>query len=341
MLKNAGLLLLITFSLATRAADIVSCSDKDFSQELGEVRKQGNIGWCYANAAADLISYKFRKQWNGFQASAIWIAFGYNYKQNSSDPGNYIFTEGGDIGSAIAYAAEYGYSCPRQFDNIFYNGGYHLEIKEKLHKAEDIKLLFDKRLKSPQDLALYQNYIKNLRDTDSIIKRLSDAELENALKLDINLAVIEIAKQVCAPYRLPMSIDRHADLGRYYKSDKEYYDDVLKKRIYNSSPPLMEILDRQITNGNAVGIGYTFDLISTDPKDMDGHASVIVGRRSRGASCQYKIRNSWGPGCSYVSGGKTYPRYGKKVVECVEDGHVWVNAKDLKASLDSITYLRP
>ena len=130
-----------------------------------------------------------------------------------------------------------------------------------------------------------------------------------------------------------------SDIGRYFNDDTEYYDDVLKQRV-KGKPDLLALIDRQISAKNVVGIDYSMQLISKDPKDSDSHASVIVGREMRAGQCYYKIRNSWGPECGYNDGtGKIIPRYNSKV-ECTE-GHVWVKATDLKANLSSIAYIKP
>ena len=100
----------------------------------------------------------------------------------------------------------------------------------------------------------------------------------------------------------------------------------------------MNLIDRQISAENVVGIDYAMKLISPDLKDSDSHASVVVGRELRAGQCYYKIRNSWGPDCEYKgNGGKMISRYNNKV-ECI-DGHVWVKAADLKANLTSIAYI--
>lgn len=338
-LSPFSLLLSFSLSLFGQIALAGDCSTKDMSAELGTVRSQGNIGWCYANTAADLISYKFRKKWNGTQASAIFIALGYNYKMNSSEPGSYIFTEGGDIRAAINYAAEFGYSCPRPLDNLFVLGGFNLQIKQKLHIAEKLKSLFDNRLTSSEGWKAYRDYIYDLQQKQSIVSRISEEALENALRLNINLAVVEIAKEVCKPYKdqMPMSLVK-SDIGRHFDSDTEYYDDVLKMRI-KQKPDLMNLIDQQISADNVVGIDYAIKLISPDLKDSDSHASVVVGREMRNGQCYYKIRNSWGPECEYEGdNGKMKSRYNNKV-ECV-DGHVWVKAADLKANLSSIAYIK-
>ncbi len=55
------LLLSLSLSLIGQIVLAGDCSTKDMSAELGAVRSQGNIGWCYPNTAADLISINSEK----------------------------------------------------------------------------------------------------------------------------------------------------------------------------------------------------------------------------------------------------------------------------------------
>ena len=308
------------------------------------------MGWCYANTAADLISFRFRKQWKYHQASADFIAFGYNYKQNNEEPGSYIFTEGGDIRAAASYAGEYKYSCPRELDNIFINGGLNLQLKQKLHTAEKLKKLFDLRTQSPAALKEYDDFIADLNAKKSIITFLmpqysltpEEAELEqkkvlaNALSLDINLAVIEIAKAVCKPYQMPMILPRE-QIRRVHGDVAQYYDKLQNKTVYQM-PNMLKLLDQELTDGNVVGIDYSINLISPNLKDTDSHASVVVGRQMINKQCMYKIRNSWGKGCVDHWDGVDYPRYNSNV-KCEESGHVWVTKANLKSALTSMAYI--
>ncbi len=333
-------------------ADSSGCGYADASAELGDVRSQGNMGWCYANTAADLISFRFRKEWNYKQASANFIAFGYNYKQNSSEPGTYIFTEGGDIRAAASYASEFKYSCPRELDNVFIFGGLNLQLKQKLHTAEKLKSLFDRRNQSAASLKEYEDFISELNEKKSIITFLmpqfaatqeeavaaQKASLAKSLSLDLNLAVVDIAKNVCQPYQLPMSLPRD-QIRRVHGDVNQYYDKLQKKIVYEK-PNMLDIIDRELTDGNVVGIDYSINLISPDLKDTDSHASVLVGRsmdKVKG-QCMYKIRNSWGKGCVDHWSGTDYQRYNANV-KCEESGHVWVTKANLKAALSGFVYI--
>lgn len=342
MIIRTLLILPLVFILATASAqaqNVSGCSNEDMSAELGEVRSQGNIGWCYANTVADLLSFKFRKQWNGRQASAIFTALGYNFKQNSNEPGNYIFTEGGDIKYAIGYAKEFGYACPRQLDNIFINGGSDLEIRQKLFLAEKLKGLYVRRTLSPADLKIYRDYVQELRAKQSVLTFISDESLERALGFNLNFAVIEIAKEICRPYQMPMSLSKEQIHRNYVERDNHYYFDPVQKKNVLLYPNTMPTLDAQLSAKNVVGIDYQINLISTDLKDDGGHASVVVGRRLMpNGQCLYKIRNSWGASCDDTVNGVVHNRYNSKVVKC-EDGHVWVSRENLIKSLIGIAYI--
>jgi hypothetical protein len=54
------------------------CSFRDVSVEIGPVRSQGDIGWCYANAAADLLSFHYRNELHGQPVSALYTALLFN-----------------------------------------------------------------------------------------------------------------------------------------------------------------------------------------------------------------------------------------------------------------------
>lgn len=344
MVFQSSILALATsflLGLGAMAASLsADCTPKDLTSLMGKVRTQGNIGWCYANTAADLLSFKYREQWNGNHASAIFTALGYNFKHNSSEPGTYIFTEGGDIKAALNYAGEFGYSCPRQLDDMLVNGGFKLELRQKLHLAVKMKTLFDNRTRSLADLDNYNEFINQRREAGSILTLISDDALERALKLNINLAVVEMAKEICSPYKhkFPMTYDK-TKVKRYFNDDTQFFDDVLQKWVYNQAPDMIKFLNHQLSNDNVVGVDYKMKLISSDLNDNDQHASVIVGREVRGNQCHYLIRNSWGPECGFTTEKGAYvSRYNKKVT-CVEGGNVWVSETDLKANLKGIVYI--
>jgi hypothetical protein len=66
------------------------------------------------------------------------------------------------------------------------------------------------------------------------------------------------------------------------------------------------------------------------------HASLVIGRRKnpRTGSCEFRIRNSWGPSC----GSRKKPKYSKDW-DC-DHGNIWVSQDALMNSIYEISYLQ-
>jgi hypothetical protein len=70
-----------------KSQDPKSCGDVDLrGDKLGPVRNQGERGWCYANTAADLLSYAL-----GEPTSAFATALSRINRSNRFNPFNYCF----------------------------------------------------------------------------------------------------------------------------------------------------------------------------------------------------------------------------------------------------------
>lgn len=109
-INTAILLLLLIFlaniTFADQILDEKYCDEKDLSADFGPVRDQSNIGWCYANVAADMMTYQYKKELSGARVSAGYVALAFNevmFKKPNDDAG--------DVIPAIL-AAEYFGVCP-------------------------------------------------------------------------------------------------------------------------------------------------------------------------------------------------------------------------------------
>lgn len=76
---NSFLLFVFSFTQVLAASNPSSCFFVDKTAQMGPVRDQGSMGWCYANTTADLIGYHFNIQLTE-PVSAIQIALAYNYR---------------------------------------------------------------------------------------------------------------------------------------------------------------------------------------------------------------------------------------------------------------------
>ena len=113
-----------------------ACKEVDLRPELGPIRNQGNIGWCYANGAADLAGFIYLKELKGVQVSAIDIAVAFNHFYRNSDIG-----EGGMGFMAVDLTALSGL-CPRWVEDKIL-GPDHPNLKYRLNSIRNLKALYD------------------------------------------------------------------------------------------------------------------------------------------------------------------------------------------------------
>ncbi len=81
--------------------------------QVGPIRDQGDIGWSYANAAADLMSFEYRDQLEGKQTSAIYTALTFTDSFIADLPiiGQSFANGGSAYFSLKAYAAKHNKVC--------------------------------------------------------------------------------------------------------------------------------------------------------------------------------------------------------------------------------------
>lgn len=273
------------------------------NETLGAVRDQDSIGWCYAFAAADLLTYKLKKK-----ISAADVAMNYNdtlinrifKKLGGFGEQNF---HGGDEGDAIEKTAKKGGACLeknlRSEDNGYSTLMTTLTDIEKIkeNSTSDISSLCSKAA-----MAMFPNM--TLTDYLAIAK--------GALKTDL---LERLSDKACGPR---ISLDRIRVKSQYAfleSGRKELFDQI----------------DKQLANKNIVSIGYNSKaLYDVDTQEEGLHASVAVGRRYNASNgeCEYLIRNSWGRACS---------SYDQRL-SC-EEGNIWVPKSALVKGILNVTYL--
>ena len=68
--------IILSIGVSAYSADNVgSCYFIDKIPEMGPVRDQGNMGWCYANVAADLLGYHYDNKLQFLSAPYRWLLF--------------------------------------------------------------------------------------------------------------------------------------------------------------------------------------------------------------------------------------------------------------------------
>jgi hypothetical protein len=320
-------ILLVSLSFSPAMAE--DCSGRDLSAELGPVRDQGNIGWCYANAAADLLSFRYRKELKEarlkleritnpqatiddigvVQISAVHAAITYN-RVFAWDPEK----EGGYVREATWGAKHFG-MCLSDLDLEFARGS---SMKDALYQVNEIKTVYDaKSAEFPLKLERLIGPGGKFEGVSQsrLMEVLANSSTDNFPKRFANLLCGARA------FPKPFEVDTENNKNAWYETDTP-----------------METLEKQITNNNVVAISYFANFL-TDPEGRKegAHASVIVGRRknTETGKCEYLIRNSWGSSCD----GYRAP-YNRLDGYYCQNGHIWVEADTIRANLMAVTHIK-
>jgi len=347
------LLLVILVSISTHAqaanGNKAQCTNVDLRPEMGPVRDQGDKGWCYANAAADLLSFKHRNELHGQQVSAAYTALTYLRSTYGS------IGDGGYVSAAVYASEEFGI-CPRTLeDKVEHQGLSKLTLSQRLDALKAFKIDYDKLVKGDAEAtkrweARYSLYVKN----KSIVAQLSRNDLFDILDHSTPRTFInEFAKNLCkgqvrVPYNKPevvfdsklmsnpVDVSVPGWLTGQANSSKVHIDPIAWNPLASHKDFVAKI-DEQLSQNNIVAIDYFSKFLETDfikhpHTARDGmHSSVVVGRRwnTNTNSCDYLIRNSWGSQC-----------WSYQVRQNCEAGNIWVPEDVLRYNMYAYIYLK-
>jgi hypothetical protein len=342
MLKNAIFVLAICGSLfhvnstwADVASDRKACSDVDLATELGPVRNQGNIGWCYANVAADLITFRFKKELNGRRASAGYVALIFN-EFTSNKPND----DAGLVSAAALFSQWYGV-CPASFEEPAFAKSPFKTLRERINSLVLLKEAYDRRNQSFYYAEHLKQLIENYRNSKSMINQLSDEELEEILQNSSTRSFPrKLADRLCGPYKIKVTKDLKIRYVHYYASG---LTQLLNNPNLEAVPSmgrtnLIQKINQLLDHKNVAAIGYRTSIFY-DPKTerfkkAGMHASSIVGRRwnAKTNTCDLKLRNSWGQSCDNYTNPELKDSCDPKT------GYLYLPPKILARTLDEVIY---
>jgi hypothetical protein len=289
-----------------------SCSDlKLDTSSLGKVRNQGNISWCYAFTASDMLQYTFNTP---EKISASDIATNYNKTPigklmdlflNYGEPHETGFNK-----VALIHGMKEGY-CP---ESVFPS-----EEWVKVTQDTEEKILMPEAMKQIKEL--HQNREKlNLENLPFYFK-FKNIDKESFLSI---LKSKNKLKHFYTELRAKACQDDRVDFDHQWKVKMVFRNKNIFKRI-----------NSQLDLGRIVGVDYDSrvlkDAQNQSIKISSLHTSSIIGRRwdPKANTCQYLIRNSWGEKCE---------RYDTRL-EC-QEGNIWLNESMVFKNMTSIVYLK-
>jgi hypothetical protein len=289
------------------------CTDRINQNEavnIDNVRNQDGVGWCYAYAASDLLSYRLKKK-----ISAVSL---YDSGQSIKDDVESLDGNGGDISGAITdYLAKNNSLCLEEdlpsSDFSFCTSRNYAEFLRALYRAAGENNLSNNQCLEQNLKATFPS--ANMGMVISYVNQFGSKNLAEYLM------GLQCKKKSFSGYKInPVN----KFVGRYKAED------------------LVKDIDSLLDKGEIVGFALQYNLMSENDERTGGHATVIMGRRQNPETgdCEYLIRNSWGKDCTDPEGsGFTCHKKCDSNNNCRYTGNLWVSQRRIKNSMKGITYL--
>jgi hypothetical protein len=294
------------FKARTSAAQ---CTDLDARESRPQLKEfyatpkyQDGLGWCYASAAAEMVTHKI-----GRPVSAVDMAIIHNHEIHSSafgrakrEIGNKLgffdeekgAYEGGFIRDAILGAKKYGICSakrmPSQLERNPYLKGGLLELLKNIEafnqyqakKSTDLEGFSQGVECSGQDGWGVSGFKEYFPGVD--VRSLYNLLVKEAQQ-DVNETLFDLAQAHCRQDRIPLK--------------------KLKVREINlqagSSASWTKVLDAQLAKGNIAGISFYMRMLVSSADRWEGHATTVVARKFQYGECMYLVRDSSTQGCGW------------------------------------------
>lgn len=281
-------------------------------EKLGEVRDQGDIGWCYAEVTADFYTFK-----TGLNVSASDIAIEHilNYKSeienlvSTKDSNDYYPVDTGlEINAAEAIEKK-GLCAAKDLTSNFRG----TQLSEALKALDELAEL---KKQTPNQETLYVETCQRLGKLSILSQSLNVFNILDALRKETRAKILGAVRDIACKERVP------APKLNLRMSSVAFPTDALAQ------------INRQLDKSEPVGIAYNSKKLfapfaQEDKRAAKSHASMVVDRKRTGNQCSYLVRNSWGLTCPY----------GPHSKECDPPGYFWVSAEALGAVISQAVYM--
>ncbi len=347
----------------------LSCYAVDYSASVPPVRDQGQIGWCYAYVAADLLSYQL-----GLRVSALDTALTYVHDSKKNDrweakmdrPETTI--EGGHIERAVGRALDKGLcldeDVPSDMSFSMQLGHEIQDVDARTHLARlEIRVIdyVQTKPKGPGSGVPFVNtgvavYNAFASDAEACTPEFKTAALgvDARQRLHANKVCLETYHN--AKLRFPgLSRRQYFDallIATESNILKNLADKACRKRFNPATrpqaktfwldrpkkgetfgPEAIATLDAALNRGQIAGIGYDWDLVEKPLKDYRfrraDHASSVIARRA----------NPQTGACEYLIRNSWGVSCEPSSLYPCRAGNYWVPRAALQAGTQSVTVL--
>jgi hypothetical protein len=299
--------------------DQSSCAAVDFSSSFGPARNQKSTNWCASFTASELITQALNLKYPN-RVSAIDVAA--NHYMNPIED-EFAYKLG--LEEIQQLPSVYGHPIPlgqvsRDSDidrkTLLSSGGAHVDAV--IYNYNSAKgYCIENRLPSDPESELIKNIEKAAKRKSELkrSKKCPENRQDSFMAIsEINDHIFRNFRRKCAPrkkFSYPV-----VPLGHTI-------EDL-------SSMESINIINHALNQGRVAAVQVKLnDWLNYKIEQHAYHAMTVVGRRwnSSNNSCEYKIRNSWGPSCDAFN-----------VTDCV-DGTFWVDSNLLRSTTQHVVYI--
>lgn len=327
------------------------------------VRDQGNLGVCYAYAAAQVFdAYRMSHgdQNSDFRASAIIAAAEFS-REYFKDAADWKGVDGGSFCPSFNQFKKNG-ACPDQRKTF---SGIEMEqlLKKFLSTQRAISTKLTLRQRAQADWAEKVGLpvapeIQKARQEQrgeasrAVLEVCEDlgpvsfsfaSKVQQVLTEDRENELVGLLSDRVCP---PQLRRKHSPVPACHGVNRGELADFGQRKFVDTAH-FLKLIQRKLKEPNAqpLGIDYCAEVLSRG-KDFDckfvnipmlsvaadrgNHISLVIGQRPhpKTGRCEFLVRNSWGTGCSVYSSDW----------QC-ENGNIWVDAEALLRNTDKISYL--
>lgn len=290
-------------------------------------RNQDSIGWCYAFAAADLLSAETGTPVSSMHASLI-----YNHSLKTgllnslselfdrdglpTKPmanGHFVMVdEGGYLDDAVNAIRKKGQICSEK--SLPFDQHLGKSTMELIKKMEEIKLRAVKKKLSEK---LVCEELSKVLPTYGLKTNDYEVVSHSLINQDINKTLDLMAGQNCGKSQIKVP----------RRSVTTIYPPHVGPKHRSLEVNFFTQINDNLNKGRPLSMTYDVKSVAGF---KGGHVNIITARRWKNGRCEYKVRNSWGASCAYYSKG----------IDCIrEEGAFWLSDEKLLSTATKVQFL--